>query len=183
MLHYLFGFSGRINRAKMWMIFLVAIAFEIVAFVVAIFGLHWTRYMQALADFSKAGKPFAPAPMPIPDPISGTAWIGAGILAVLALVFVTAYFAIIVKRLHDRDKGAVWLIPYLAVPWALNAFVWFTGPMVQGWPHQLFVGPMGIARGIAYLICVAIGLWVFVELYFFRGTTGENRFGTDPLAK
>jgi len=27
-----------------------------------------------------------------------------------------------------------------------------------------------------------ISLWVFIELYFFRGTAGDNRFGPDPLA-
>lgn len=31
------------------------------------------------------------------------------------------------------------------------------------------------------LIPIIGGIWTFVELGFFRGTTGKNRFGLDPL--
>jgi uncharacterized membrane protein YhaH (DUF805 family) len=184
MLHYLFGFSGRINRAKMWLFLLATFVWEIVLIPVAIFGLHWTHYLQALQSFTQSEhSPFAPAPIPLPDPISGTAWIGVGVIALIVALYVVAYFAVFLKRLHDRNKGAIWLIPFLVVPWGLNAFVWFSGPMVQGWPHALFVGPMGMARSVAYLIVVVLGLWALVELYFLRGTSGDNRFGPDPLAK
>jgi len=32
------------------------------------------------------------------------------------------------------------------------------------------------------LIPLIGGLWILVELGFMKGTTGDNRFGTDPLA-
>ena len=38
----------------------------------------------------------------------------------------------------------------------------------------------GLALGIA--CATLIFLWVFIELYCLRGTTGDNRFGPDPLA-
>ena len=39
-----------------------------------------------------------------------------------------------------------------------------------------------IQRDVAFLTKLwSSTLWVFVELFFFRGTYGENRFGTDPL--
>lgn len=182
-MHFLFGFSGRINRAKMWLFLLVAIVWTIVAEVVAIFGLHWSHYMQALQDFTKAGHPFGPAPQPIPDPITGNAWIAVGIIALLVLLLIVASFAVYVKRLHDRNKSAWWLLAYTGLPWLLNIFVWTTGPMHGGFPLGLFQGPMGMARGAAYVVCLLIALWVFIEFYFFRGTKGENRFGPDPLAK
>jgi uncharacterized membrane protein YhaH (DUF805 family) len=87
-----------------------------------------------------------------------------------------------VKRLHDRNKSASWLILYVAVPWALHLFVWLSGPMLGSLPSGFFADPMGTVRGVAYLTALAIGLWVFIELYFFRGTQGDNRFGPDPLA-
>ena len=82
-MHYLFGFSGRINRAKIWLFLLLAVIFEIAALIVAMFGFHWSHYIAALQAFSKAGNPFAPAPQPIPDPIAGTAWVAVAILAVM----------------------------------------------------------------------------------------------------
>lgn len=181
-MHYLFGFSGRINRAKMWLFFLVTIVWEIVIFVVAIFGLRWTKYVQAIKDFTETQHtPFDPAPYPVPDPISGTAWVALGVIALLCALYVVSYFAVIVKRLHDRNKGAKWLVLFFVVPWALQAAVLATGS-VRGFPHGLFVDPIGIVRGVAYVIALVIGLWVFIELYFRRGTRGENRFGPDPLA-
>jgi len=182
-MHYLFGFGGRINRAKMWLFFLVTLGWELVVGLVAIFGLHWSHYLQALQDFTQAGRPFAPAPMPIPDPVGGTAWYAVAAIVLLLVLYVVAYFAVYVKRLHDRNKSAWWLILYALVPMVLNAFVWVSGSMHAGWPVGLFAGPVGIARGAAYVVACVIGIWVFIELYFFRGTTGENRFGPDPLAK
>jgi len=182
-MHYLFGFSGRINRAKMWLFFLVTIVWEIVVALVAIFGLHWSQYLQALQEFTHhRPSPFAPAPFPIPDPLSGTAWIAVALIALLLVLYVVAYLAVYLKRLHDRNKGASWLLLYFVLPWVLNAVVWFGGPMRGGFPLGLFVGPIGIVRGAAYLGALVIALWVFIELYFFRGTKGDNRFGPDPLA-
>ncbi len=182
-MHFLFGFSGRINRAKMWLFLLVAVIWEIVAIVVAMFGLRWSHYLQALQDFAKAGQPFAPAPQPIPDPVTGNDWIAVAVVAVMVLLFIVAALAVFVKRLHDRNKSAWWLLAYTVLPWLLNIFVWTAGPMHGGLPMALFQGPMGMARGVAYVVCAVIGLWVFIEFYFFRGTKGENRFGPDPLVK
>ncbi|MGA7712017.1 MAG: DUF805 domain-containing protein [Rhizomicrobium sp.] len=182
-MHYLFGFSGRINRAKMWLFLLVTFGWEIAIFLVAMFGMHWSHYWQALQQYSHVSPPVGPAPMPIPDPLVGNAWIAAAAIALMVVLYLVAYFAVIVKRLHDRNKSVKWLILYLVVPWALNAFVWLSGPMGRrGFPTELFVGQMGMARGVAYAIVCIIGLWVIIEFYFLRGTAGENRFGPDPLA-
>ncbi len=179
-MHYLFGFDGRINRAKMWLFILVTIGWEIPVILVAMFGLHWSHYLQAVGQFTHP--PVGPAPMPMPDPLSGTAWIAVAAIALMVVLYIVAYFAVIVKRLHDRNKSASWLILYVAVPWALHLFVRVSGPMLGSLPSGFFADPMGTVRGVAYLTALAIGLWVFIELYFFRGTQGDNRFGPDPLA-
>ncbi|MDR3527367.1 MAG: DUF805 domain-containing protein [Rhizomicrobium sp.] len=182
-MHYLFGFSGRINRAKMWLFFLISIIWEIVVGLVAILGLHWSHYLQALKTFTEnRHSPFDPAPFPIPDAVAGTAWFAVGGIALLFVLFIVAYFAVFVKRLHDRNKSASWLLVFVALPWVLDIVVLATGS-VGGLPQGLFVGPVGIVRGVAYVLVCLIGLWAFIELYFLRGTRGENRFGPDPLAK
>lgn len=181
-MHYLFGFSGRINRAKQWRFFLITFAFELVIALIAIFGLSWTNYMRDLMAFTRSHPLFAPAPTPWPDPIGGTEWVAVGMIALLLLLYVVTFLAVYTKRLHDRNKSVWWFVPYMGVPWALSIFVWTTGPMRQGLPMDLWLGPLGIARGVAYVIASLIGLWVFIELYFFRGTAGANRFGPDTLA-
>jgi hypothetical protein len=60
--------------------------------------------------------------------------------------------SIYTKRLHDRNKGAVWLSAIYA-PSALT-----------------LVNPLFIVFG------VISGLWVFIELGCLRGTDGPNRF-------
>jgi uncharacterized membrane protein YhaH (DUF805 family) len=35
----------------------------------------------------------------------------------------------------------------------------------------------------ADLIATILALWAFIELFFFRGTAGENRYGPNPLAR
>jgi len=178
---YLFSFKGRINRARLWLFLLIVITLEIVVALVAIFGLKWTHYMAAVQAHAEAGNPFAPAPMPIPDPVSGTGWIAVGMIALVVVLYLIVWLALYTKRLHDRNKTAWWLVPYVLVPLALSAFVMATGP----WPYffvGFWVGRFGIARALAYLAASLIGLWVLVELWFFRGTKGDNRFGHDPLA-
>ncbi len=62
---------------------------------------------------------------------------------IVGLILIWPGIAVTVKRWHDRDKSAWWLLLIL-VP-------------VIGW------------------------LWAFIELGFFKGTDGPNRFGPDPL--
>ena len=69
-------------------------------------------------------------------------------------------YSVAVKRLHDRDKSARWIVLW----WAIAA--------IGG----------AITLGIATFIVV---IWVFVELGCLEGTRGANRYGpaTNPLWK
>jgi len=179
---YLFGFKGRINRAKIWLFILVTIGWEIVVGLVAVFGLRWTNYLhsvQAMTDSSKAWNAPVGAPMPWPDPISGTGWVAAGVILLLVVLYFISLLAVYTKRLHDRNKSAGWLVPFVAVPWILNIFVMTTGP--GPFPMGLWMGQLGTARGVAYLVACVVVLWAFIELFCLRGTNGENRFGPDRL--
>jgi uncharacterized membrane protein YhaH (DUF805 family) len=158
--HYLFGFSGRINRAKVWLWVLIAILLWIVAGAVAAIGFDWSATIAAL----KA--PVADAVIPHPA-CKGTASIVAMVvIGLIAIVYAWALLAIYAKRLHDRNRSAWWLLAYVLLPCILNGY---------GCHHGGALGNVG--RSIAGLI----GLWVFIDLYCLKGTKGANKYGTDPL--
>jgi uncharacterized membrane protein YhaH (DUF805 family) len=177
---YLFGFGGRINRAKMWLFILVTLAWEIVIGLIAALGLSWTRFLHEFNGMKHAGSEVVAA-FPCPDPISGTGWIAAGVIAMLALLYVIALFAVYTKRLHDRNKGAWWVVLFLVIPWGVSLLDYLP------WQNLLNLGehfgPLGVGLDTARFIAAVLGIWALIELFFFRGTPGENRYGPDPLAK
>jgi len=176
---YLFGFGGRINRAKMWLFILVTLAWEIVIGLVAVFGLGWSRYLHNV-EAMKGAAPGTAAPMPWPDPIAGVRWVAVGVIVLLVVLYVVSLFAVYTKRLHDRNKGAWWLILFLVIPWGVGVLNPTALPAVVDLGEKF--GPLGVGWDVAQAIGGILGLWAFIELFFFRGTAGENRFGPDPLA-
>jgi len=185
-MNYLFGFSGRINRAKMWLFILVTLGFEIVIVIVASFGLSWTRMAMHSASWqviephggTNIGAAFGFShPGPIESPLN---WVALGIIAVLGLAWFVALFAVSTKRLHDRGKGAIWLIPFVVLPWGIH-LLGLSMVLAALSVGQIFV-PYMVGFGTARLIGAILGIWAFIELFCLRGTVGENRFGPDPLA-
>ena len=80
-----------------------------------------------------------------------------------------AWLALATKRLHDRNKNAWWLVPFVFVPvvcqgMAINVLSW-----------------SGIAWLLVLIISGVFGLWGSIELLFLQGSVGNNRFGPDPL--
>lgn len=71
--------------------------------------------------------------------------------------------AVLVKRLHDRNKGGQWAL-LLILAWVLMAGNWSMLPGEAQWL---------VGRFIPTLILVSM----MVELGFFRGTDGDNRYG------
>jgi uncharacterized membrane protein YhaH (DUF805 family) len=154
---YLFGFDGRINRAKWWLLVLVQIGAAIV-FNVAAMSLVGASMMSAMSggSVSSAG--------------------GSVLLMILlSLVYVVLMFivwlAVTIKRLHDRDKSGVWILLFAVGPWAC---------LLLG--AGLSFGRAGSLGGLFMLAGLAVSVWAFVELGCLRGTIGSNRFGPDPLA-
>jgi uncharacterized membrane protein YhaH (DUF805 family) len=99
---------------------------------------------------------------------------------VLDLAMLWVGLAITLKRLHDRGKGAGWLVlmwlePYVAEYLALYRLGMITGstsapPVLPGWLL------------IVTMVLGVISLWAFIELYLRRGDARTNRFGPIPLA-
>ena len=91
--------------------------------------------------------------------------------------------AILIKRLHDRDKAAVpWAIVFMgpsAVMSIMSIFrIDYTAMEVAG---ATILVPGAMAMAVTW-IATAISLWMIVELGFLKGTPGQNRFGMNPLA-
>jgi uncharacterized membrane protein YhaH (DUF805 family) len=181
-MHYLFGFGGRINRAKIWLFILVTLGWEIVIGLVAVAGLHWSSYIAASKAWKAAIPPEAAPPLPWPDPVSGLiGWIAAGVIAVLVLAYVVSLCAVYTKRLHDRNKNAWWLLLFVAIPWGMAIISAAGVPGIFRLGH--YFGPLGMGWGAASFIGFVVGVWAFIELFCLKGTAGANPYGSDPRAK
>ncbi len=82
---------------------------------------------------------------------------------IVALLWPTA--AVLVKRLHDRNKKGWWAL-LLILAWILAAGNWQMLAPVWQW---------GVGRFIPTLIVVMMA----IDLGAFLGTPGDNRFGPE----
>ncbi|MGE3832366.1 MAG: DUF805 domain-containing protein [Parvibaculaceae bacterium] len=87
---------------------------------------------------------------------------------VLALIGVYALLSIFIKRLHDRNKSLLWILPYCVLPIGLAAAI----PQLK----QLSPEYWWIAAAVASVI----GLWALIELGFLR-SKGPNRYGEKAM--
>jgi uncharacterized membrane protein YhaH (DUF805 family) len=181
--HYLFGFSGRINRAKQWAMLLVSLVGCILIGVAFAFTIGGGPIVDAINHKTT----FAAI---VASPQAHLFGIAFGVVDVL-MIYIS--LAVMAKRLHDRNKSAWWILIFFVLPLALQVPVFMAMPALFAHlgavmhaaqnhlppPPQPFESPVVlIARGAAAII----NLWAFVELYILRGTAGDNRFGPDPLA-
>lgn len=151
---YLFtSFEGRINRKAYWLAILVIVVVSFVVFFIA--GM-----------------------------IFGA---GAGTQLVLQIVFLLIFAypstALMVKRLHDRNRPGI----VAAIFWAptvlvlLGQVTGISGDMTDVYGTAVFV-PNTIGWVLTGLSLV-VGIWALIELGFLRGTDGPNDYGPDPLLK
>lgn len=166
---YLFSFEGRINRAKLWLAALIIICWMIFLGGLALTAtpplashgkLHIDFGIECVLRIFNPGfyrsHPLSELPLRLFE-------------AAASLLFLWVYFATAIKRLHDRDKGAGWAIPLVAMPTSYGYIV--------GWlPDDSYFSL------IVSLAIFACGIWAFVELYCLKGSRKTNRFGGNPLA-
>jgi uncharacterized membrane protein YhaH (DUF805 family) len=90
------------------------------------------------------------------------------------LIFVVPVLWIVlvvsVKRLHDRDKSAWWLVLFYLVPGVVGSLI-----SIEFLRRMWLVAS---TLGWSFIVIIA---WAFVELACLRGTAGPNRYGPDPL--
>jgi uncharacterized membrane protein YhaH (DUF805 family) len=180
---YLFSFSGRINRAKQWALLLVFVVNGIIVSFLFASMIGFAAVIAAAQGRTTFEEVFT-------TPQAHIFWLTLCALYVLGLYITLAVSA---KRLHDRNKSAWWLLIFYGLPFILQIPAMFFMPTMfahfsavmeavraHAEPPLPPVEPpfVVITRGVATLIF----LWAFIELYCLRGTTGDNRFGADPLA-
>jgi uncharacterized membrane protein YhaH (DUF805 family) len=83
----------------------------------------------------------------------------------VALLLVTMT-CVSIKRIHDRNRSAWWLLLFFAAPDICNALIYSFGPT---------------GGGILSLPFIAANLWGLIELGFLQGTDGQNSYGPDPM--
>jgi uncharacterized membrane protein YhaH (DUF805 family) len=96
---------------------------------------------------------------------------------VLAVLFLYPAAALMVKRLHDRDRPA-WLAALflgLTLITQVTDLIGMTGNQFN--PNMLDF----LLSGISAIVFAIVGIWVFVELGCLRGSVGTNQYGPDPL--
>ena len=81
-----------------------------------------------------------------------------------------------IKRLHDRNKSAAWILVYytsLLVLLVLAIVIYKFRKDGKFYYHLL---------GLTSIPILGL-LWFFIETFFIRGTHGDNKYGVDPLIK
>ena len=175
---FLFGFEGRINRAKYWYALFASMTFCLVFMAAAasaigvIFGAAVKSVHVNIFDVF-GNPPSLPFSASFSNADTETAALIARIFHVAGTpIFVIGIWflaATTIKRLHDRNKSGWWIVAFLIAPALL-------GSIVDRLDDESYTA--------AALALAGFGLnaWGFIELLFFRGTNGSNRFGPDPLA-
>src|SRR5262249_37756998 len=105
LLHYLFGFSGRINRAKQWAVLLVALVHVIIIGFVFAFTVGFMVFVDLVQKKTTLPEVIA----------SPQAHLFAIIFCVLYAIGFYIGLAVATKRLHDRNKSAWWLLIFIAL--------------------------------------------------------------------
>ncbi|MBN3079318.1 DUF805 domain-containing protein [Pectobacterium jejuense] len=95
--------------------------------------------------------------------LSGQSWLDTQSTAFALVVLLWPTAAIMVKRLHDRNKSGWWAL-LLVVAWMLASGNWTMFSSIWQW---------GIGRFLPILIVVM----TLLDCGVFLGTKGENRFG------
>ena len=141
------SFEGRINRKRYWMGLIVLIIVMIVVMFVAIFLVGGS----VLVNDTRTRL----------------------VTFVLQLLFLYPSAALIVKRLHDRNRPS-YFAAFLLVPMVIKAVTDLMG----------MTGDPVSQNALDYLLNIiifAVSVWFFIELGCLRGTVGPNQYGPDPL--
>ena len=173
---YLFGFKGRINRAKYWLAGLVILSFMFIF--VALVQLSLMTNFVAHAMGTAHGKGLVSFGFDLDDifaVLDPAAWRALSfaklpmllVRAIGMVLFLWIFLATSIKRLHDRDRSGWWMVPFFAVPDLYN--------------HYSDLLPDSYFMLIPSVIAFVLMIWGFVELYFLRGSRKTNRFWPNPL--
>ena len=104
------------------------------------------------------------------------------LLLLLLLAAPAPLYAITVKRLHDRDKSALWILLYWGAPIIPYIILAFTRVVLEDvFGDSVFLDLLagGLGLGLS-LVSWGVSLWALVDLGCLEGTPDENRYGPAP---
>jgi uncharacterized membrane protein YhaH (DUF805 family) len=158
---FYFSLNGRISRSQYWLRFVVP--YIVIYFMLEIIGA-------------------------IAGPGSNL-YIAISItIFIFSLAMFWPSIAILVKRIHDRNKSGWWAL-FLYVPtfvFTVLLLVWVGAAIVAVAAGETdaalpSLGGLGILVIVLGVMVLGIDIWFFVEFGCLRGTIGSNRFGPDPV--
>ena len=154
--------SGRIGRKDFWIgAIILGVIFGVINSVVTnmVIGSA-TANIAAATDIDAA----------IADAMKMGGWVSL----VITLVFAYPWYALAVKRRHDRNSSGVDYLVLLGLQVAMALIT------------ALGFGYSGLERTmpltILFVATAAMGLYMLVMLGILKGTEGSNQYGPDPLA-
>lgn len=142
---FLFSVRGRISRSQFWL-----------KWFLPVLGIYIVLTILMGTAFSL-----------------GSVGIAGGIfifILVLDLALLWPNVAVLVKRIHDRNKSG-WLVLAFYFPFFMSLIA-----------RALF-GPYHPASAMFSFVVLAVGLWFLIEFGFMRGTMGGNHYGPDPVSR
>lgn len=157
---FYFSPTGRISRSQYWL-----------RFMLPYFVIYFSLEIAAA----------------VTDDDSSAHRVLAGIIMLFMLVALWPSIAVLMKRIHDRDKPG-WFCLLLYVPtflFMVLLIVLIAGSIVEAARSGTYtpptIGALAITVMALGLISGCIGLWFFIEFGCLRGTAGPNRYGADPV--
>ena len=156
---FYFSPSGRISRSQYWL-----------RFMVPYFVIYFALEIAAAAV----------------DEQSRAHSVLAGIISIFALVALWPSIAVLVKRIHDRNKsGWLCLLLYVPVFLFLGLLVFLVADSMidaarSGINEPPTTGALAIVVVLLAMVSAGVALWFFIEFGCLRGTAGPNRYGPDP---
>jgi len=165
---YLFRFEGRINRANFWLAVPIILCLMMV---LALLTITVGKIFDDSGSFNFGfglDDIFAAFDPQSYRSLSATGYVRAVGKTIGTPLFLWIYLAVAIKRLHDRNKSAWWMLLFFVFPGLFDQFADRLGDSYA----VMFVGLA------SFVFC----FWGFIELLFLKGTTGTNRYGADPLA-
>jgi uncharacterized membrane protein YhaH (DUF805 family) len=140
---FLFSVQGRISRSQFWLRWVLPVLAITVILIIILVAAAVSRNGETAAVLSI-------------------------ILGIFFLVTLWPNVAVLVKRIHDRNKSGLLALLYYV-------------PSILYYIVGLAAGQHSPAVVILSLIAAAIGIWFFVEFGCMHGTVGANEYGADPI--
>jgi uncharacterized membrane protein YhaH (DUF805 family) len=98
---------------------------------------------------------------------------------VFQLVVLWPGIALLIKRIHDRNKSG-WLVWVLYGPMIL-ALLFSIAAFIAIALGSNEIASLGIISGVLWVAVLVVAIWFFIEFGCMRGTVGSNQYGADPV--